>query len=767
MTVALCALAACRAQAADDGYRVAVLQNGQGKHDEEFKTAFKELGIEPAVFKDTPESMAAFFARIDDFELVLVAPLFNLSAGLVGQVDMAPLARYLEKGGMIVVTDATYPGVRTLLEPVLPGLATIKGGGCTSSQWQVNGYVRNVAPVHPVRSFPNVVTDPDGWPHFTSQPAGWTLLATCSEGEPVIFFRAFGKGCAVVTAIRQQNPRAIEAYCVYSRLRRSGLDAATLALTPLAPGDGTLTLTLASPPPDGASLKLEVRNAAGDSVSFATNLAGSACSLPFNIPYRGPVEVSVAVVTPAGGTPFFRRSLEMPPLMRVGPNAYRGILSTARRLPDVQFPVRLAPDKERLEGARITLAVFGPDSNKVASATHTLPTNGVPRQFWIPVALDRSLPPGAYRVDAEMEDPPAFSSAPFEILAPDVAQAVIDEDGTFLVNGRPFFPLGIYHTRPEAYAEIADIGFNAQQFWKWSAGNDAYGAPINLHRASAHGLRCLFESNHGGRGIYRACAELYAAHPAILMWYVRDEPAEGDEAEMAERNDEWHASDKNHPTYIASCRPDLFAHHAEYADVLGFDPYGTLGKVVDWCRRAERAVGGHKATVCVPWADAQDVRLIRAMAYVAVAHNVRGIIWYCWNQTGGGPAGVGIHDKPKAKAEYRRVLAELRHAMPGLTSVTRRPFEEGPVHGIVLGDPDAEGRRYLLLVNTADAPVEADFAVPELARQTTVFEPFPSAAGQAGGEGARDGAAPEAVRTLEAGRVRHAFEPYGTLMYRW
>jgi hypothetical protein len=101
---------------------------------------------------------------------------------------------------------------------------------------------------------------------------------------------------------------------------------------------------------------------------------------------------------------------------------------------------------------------------------------------------------------------------------------------------------------------------------------------------------------------------------------------------------------------------------------------------------------------------------------------MRGIIWYCWYQAGGGPLGVGIHAKPKAKAFYKEMLAELNLIMPAVTSLVRRTFEEGDVHGIVLGN------NHLLLVNTTDKEVASDFAVPEMKDRNVKVAKMPFAA---------------------------------------
>lgn len=544
-------------------------------------------------------------------------------------------------------------------------------------------------------------------------------------------------------------------------------------MTELRPGDGSIELELEKAIRGECSLVFVVEDEKKRNVSFSARLDGTKVVLPFNIPYRGPIVASLYLDTDSGRKPLFSRYATMAPLMKVGANAYRGILSSKRRVKDVKFPVYFAPDKEDITSARLTLEIFDSSSNQVTSLETSLPTNDIPREMWIPIELSNKLFPGGYRIDATLlkNGKPRIlvkSSAPFEILAPRVGQTIIDDDGTFLVNGKPFFPLGIYHTNPAKYDEVAEIGFNSQQFWVWHVGNDGYGAPIGLDKAAANKLKCIYEPNHRSAQIYRETIQRVGHHSALFMWYVADEPAEGSEAMMTLANNCWH-EDKHHPTYIVSCRPDLFNYHAKFADVFGFDPYGDMNKVISWCRLAEKEVGQHQATICVPWADQKDLRLIRATAYTAIAHNIRGLIWYCWYQAGGGPLGVGIHTKPETKKYYKELLAELTLLTPALTSVNRRPFEEGDIHGIVLGG------NHLMMVNVSDKKVEADFEVPELKARRIKNARLPLAPKverkDAKGNVMKDAKGKplmiEAPYPIEDFNIKRIFEPYETFVIKW
>ena len=762
---------------------IAVLKNGSGRHDDEFDAAFQELGYTHDAYKDTKESLDELFARIDSYDLIITAPLFNYSAGLVGKVDMKPFRSYLEKGGMLVFTDASYEQLRQLFDPAIGDLAKLKTGECTSSQWAVNGYTKNVEPIHPIRSFPNATKHPDSWPHFEAAGGPWKVLAVCSEGKPVMLYREIGKGCIVVSTLRHPAAMDIENFYAYSQLKKCGLTAKAFSMTKLRPGGGSLSVELAQDAPQGTELSFTIENDKRKSVTFATNIIGKAASIDFDIPYRGAISATLSVNSGKGKKIVCSRQTTLPPLMYIGPNAYRGILSTKRRVDDVKFPVYLASDKEDLRKAKIALAVYDACSNEVTSLETELPTNDIPEVLWIPVPLDKKLSAGGYRIDALMTKPwqknqkaiRVKSSANFEILAPRLAQTIIDEDCTFLVNGKPFFPLGIYHPETSRFPEIASIGFNALQFWKWATGDDGYGSPHGLDMAQAYKLKCLFESNHHGRGIWRDCARNFGNHPALLMWYVADEPAEGSESAMRTINDEWHANDKHHPTYLCSCRPDLIEHQMQFADVFGFDHYLPFDEIVDWFRAAEKRVAPHKATVSVSWAATKkdELQNLRPVAYAAIAHNIRGLYWYCWNQNGGGPIGIGLHKAPEAFDAYKSLLSEIRYLMPGLLSTTRRTFEEGAIHGIALGAPDAHGKRYLVTVNTTTNEVAADFVVPELRRVKKVYQPFLPKVERLGKDGKpvknKKGEVimDERPLEIEKGRLTRTYKPWETYVLRW
>jgi len=714
-----------------DAGEIAVFQNGRGKHAGEFATAFAELGWEPTFFSDTKESMAEFAAGADRFDLVMMAPLYLYQTPET-DLDTDALKAWIEKGGVFVVTDGSYGGPRDLLAKMDKHLGGLEAGKCTSSQWSVNGYTSNVEPVHPMRAFPNLLTDGDSWPHFEEpdEDSPWKVVTRCSEGKPVILYAELGKGAILLSSLRQQAPKAMENYYAYAQLKKSGLSVKDFKMSDLKPGKGSLAIELAAAPPSGTEVVYELVEKDArrpKKLVFTAAFDGLTAKTDFDISLRGRVDVTLSIKTPGDKRIISRKVATLPQLVEVGPNAYRGILSTKRRTPTVKFPVRYAPDFEDITGATLKFAVYDAISNQVAAAEFALPTNDVPAEAWYDIPLDPKLGAGGYRIDAALtkrgakgvKPINAKASAAFQILAPRPAQTVIDEDGTFLVNGKPFFPLGVYHIGPQFFETAKDIGFNTIQFWAWHGGGDEYGVPTAMYRAMGNGLRCLFESNHLGEKVFTEQQARYADNPGLLMWYLADEPNEGQAKDLKERNDIRHR-DIHHPTFVASCRPDLFKFHASFADVFAMDPYGDEAKFIAWCRRAQEEVAPHKPVVAVPWADS-DPALIRLQAWTAIVHGVRGIIWYCWSQAGGGPLGIGIGKKPEQQEVYKKLLAEIKEILPALYATNRRCFEEGDVHCMVT---DAGGgKRYLFALNVSEKEVAAAFAVPELKNVKNVYLP--------------------------------------------
>ena len=702
--------------------RVALLLSAGGQHHDEFDNALSTLGWNADRYPCKADNMRTLAGKLGDYDMLLVAPLFNNNCeSVLPGNDRTAFMSFLEDGGLIAVTDGSYPGVRAWLADIDPRFGGLVAGNCNSSQWAANGVTTDAETPHPLRFFPSHIREPNSWPHFLAPPKDtkWQFVAKCGEGFPVTFAQTVGKGMVSLSALRQPSARQLGNFYACLQVCRAGIALKSFDLPEPAVGYGKLRLEFEGKgAKESCGFAYEIIPASGITQRFEGAVSGTAFELPHHITLRGPVTTRLCFKRGGQETSLFERRAELPHLLTVTPNAYRGILSTTRRLPTVTFGIQLAPDQEKLEGATVALAVLDASGKPVAATNSVLAARDVPPAFRQPVRLDPSLKAGDYTVKVALADRKnkklAEAETTFKILVPRPAQTIIDEDGTFLVGGKPFFPLGLYHVPPGDYKDVAALGINTVQFWTWDSDTDGNGFSRGLAKATASGLKAVYELNHKGEQIFRDIAKAYADNSAILMWYGLDEPAEGSYSLAASLRDTFHAEDLHHPVYTVSCRKDVYAEHAAFADVFAIDPYGKPAVAAECLPLAAATIAPlGKPLICVPGAFGKEETPaeMRATAYLALAHGARGIIWYPWNQMGGGPIGVGCKNSPEQQTAISNICADVKALLPMLFALERQPFAsaDGKLQCLYCG---LSSQRCVLMVNSTPEKLEAEARLP-------------------------------------------------------
>src|SRR5262245_28262177 len=89
------------------------------------------------------------------------------------------------------------------------------------------------------------------------------------------------------------------------------------------------------------------------------------------------------------------------------------------------------------------------------------------------------------------------------------SQVTFNAEGTALVDGKPFFPIGVftYGLTPEVLAELREVQCN-------TVVNGL--KPSDLDRIHQHGLMAICPAG-------RAWVDAAKNHPALLAWYLTDE----------------------------------------------------------------------------------------------------------------------------------------------------------------------------------------------------------------------------------------------------
>ncbi len=213
------------------------------------------------------------------------------------------------------------------------------------------------------------------------------------------------------------------------------------------------------------------------------------------------------------------------------------------------------------------------------------------------------------------------------------------------------FPVGIYG----GHGVLAD---RASAMEAIEMGLDTLVAGVGqLDAAHKYGFRVIAYAPRvkGSVDINLETIRKYVDHPAMLAWYVIDEPdiwevrGSVPEGWTARWTSEIKRVDKRNPTYIVLCNPRIFERFAKIPDVLAIDPYpvsrSPLRYVAYMADRAVTAASpspvwmipqafrhgrpsrrGHWGWNRFPAPDEE-----RVMVFMGLAHGLKGVIYFIYS----------------------------------------------------------------------------------------------------------------------------------------
>lgn len=333
--------------------------------------------------------------------------------------------------------------------------------------------------------------------------------------------------------------------------------------------------------------------------------------------------------------------------------------------------------------------------------------------------------------------------------APASGRVTVRPDGVTLVDGKPYFPIGIYSVskRPannnsfdDALAELKAAGFNLMHTYSVARNEDfreLYAA------ARKHGMM-MFVAPESGNNNPDAASALATVvqecnEPTLLSWYLADDTAgwigveELRRVHQAIRDvDPYHLTvqadaARSYPDYVNSTvafLPEIYPIRSQAGNHVA-DVIRDMKTVQEAWRRA-----GHKTPV---WAIIQDFEgwgwqrfptdeEERCMVYLALIHGAQGMTWYTYayrDDKHGAPW------DPQKWAYLKRIAGELSSLSQVFTSAETPGAVTGKVTaGPAQGDLDYpslnlrlytwQGQRYLLAANSAYEPITAEIKAPGL-----------------------------------------------------
>jgi len=259
------------------------------------------------------------------------------------------------------------------------------------------------------------------------------------------------------------------------------------------------------------------------------------------------------------------------------------------------------------------------------------------------------LKPGSYAVQFQTQsDEPLKTIYPAYIFTTvaDRKPAALTADGTLLWNGKPFFPIGMYHAGgDDNYKLLAENGFNAVQ---GDAVLDLDKFKASLDLAQKYGLAVDVPLYNGMKVKANLANSLekvkrFADHPAILDWKIFDEPhihPDGGVAiDIPSAYRALKAADPNHPFELTLNSAATQQFWSNFCDIVQPDVYPLPRFPVT--KVSDMAKGAHE--LMQPWQNLSMVlqsgwvadlsnqpsfEQARSMVYLALINGAKGIWWY-------------------------------------------------------------------------------------------------------------------------------------------
>ncbi len=306
-----------------------------------------------------------------------------------------------------------------------------------------------------------------------------------------------------------------------------------------------------------------------------------------------------------------------------------------------------------------------------------------------------------------------------------------DQFNRTLVDGEPFFPLGMYTGGKNGRETYVKGPFNCvmpysppdregMDFYHtngvmviYSLKDIYFGtvrAPRNVRNAADE------------RNVVRAKVSAFKGHPALLAWYLNDELSISMRDRLAARRNLLEQLDPEHPTWSVVYQIESLREYMPTFDAIGTDPYPVperpLSMVSDWTRKTLRGCFGIRPVWQVPqafeaWKPGSRMPTaeeMRRMSWQCIAAGANGLIYYTYGT---------LHRKTnktpfeKAWADVCAAAGEVKRYIPVLLSVEPAPAVSGIPSKWDVRVWRKDGETFLLAVNSQEASATAELELSE------------------------------------------------------
>ena len=322
------------------------------------------------------------------------------------------------------------------------------------------------------------------------------------------------------------------------------------------------------------------------------------------------------------------------------------------------------------------------------------------------------------------------------------AGVMLRDDGVLLVAGQPFFPFGF-----ALYPRYEGGSFGAETLQAIAAsGFNTLHAPIrdNYHdlmddalRLNIHLLAEIYPYELEDSEISRIIAAV-KDHPALLAYAIADDVDDGNyytPERVTWVNQLVKQVDRQHPTYISGYRPDRIADFMASADIVAMQSYpigkskadlASIGHVNVALAQTQHAAQPFKRSIMAnlqsfAWPDRRSPTPdeVRNMTYQALVNNVRGIIYYTYDD-----GFWRIEQHPALLQAVQGLAPEINYLAPALLNGVYTPIESGNPH-ILAAQWLYDQSRYVIVVNTAQQATQTSLSLPAPSSRAQAEPIFP------------------------------------------
>ena len=315
----------------------------------------------------------------------------------------------------------------------------------------------------------------------------------------------------------------------------------------------------------------------------------------------------------------------------------------------------------------------------------------------------------------------------------------IDEHKRAIVDGKPFFPFGMYTGNRNRRDDFVKGPFNTimsyipldaveMDFFHTNGVKVIYSVKDVYAAMGEKAPSCVVDAATEDAYV-QAKVDAFRTHPALLAWYVNDERVLELYKPLLARQKLLERLDPDHPTWAVLYQFDLLREMSPTFDIIGTDPYPVPEKPLSFVTQATRetndAFFGTRAMWQVPQAfdwgvyNKRPSRMptadeMKSMFWQAIASGANGLILYSFSaiqygkRKDGTPLDFESQWKPICEAGE-----EIKRFIP--------VFESDPAPAAT-GAPEAWGVRtwrkdgeiWLLLVNAQDKADEAEVTLADV-----------------------------------------------------